>query len=218
MDANQLQSICAALQQTFGNVTMEQRTAATDFLNNISSTQPGYGLALFQISTNDKINMDVRQSAAIYLKNLATTHWHRVDGALPLLEQEKQTIRGSVLAAMMHSPTLIRLQIGELLTVVLRYDFPDKMQDLVDQCLQGLLSKDNNKIIGSLNTLRIVFKKYEFISLDNIEKRGQLSAITNQTFPVLHQILEFLLGFDNNEAGELIVLITKIFWSCTQVR
>jgi hypothetical protein len=52
--------------------------------------------------------MDVRQSAAIYLKNLATTHWHRVDGALPLLEQEKQTIRGSVLAAMMHSPTLIR--------------------------------------------------------------------------------------------------------------
>lgn len=36
MDANQLQSICAALQQTFGNVTMEQRTAATDFLNNVN--------------------------------------------------------------------------------------------------------------------------------------------------------------------------------------
>jgi hypothetical protein len=216
MDANQLQSICAALQQTFGNVTMEQRTAATNFLNNISSSQPGYGLALFQIATNDKISMDVRQSAAIYLKNVALTHWHRVDGVPPLVEQEKQTIRASILEAMMHSPTLIRLQIGELLTVVLRYDFPDKMQDLVDQCLQGLLSKDNNKIIGSLNTLRIIFKKYEFISLDNIEKRGQLSTITNQTFPVLHQILEFLLGFDNNEAGELIVLITKIFWSCTQ--
>jgi hypothetical protein len=52
--------------------------------------------------------MDVRQSAAIYLKNVALTHWHRVDGVPPLVEQEKQTIRASILEAMMHSPTLIR--------------------------------------------------------------------------------------------------------------
>lgn len=36
MDANQLQSICAALQQTFGNVTMDQRNAATAFLDNVN--------------------------------------------------------------------------------------------------------------------------------------------------------------------------------------
>jgi hypothetical protein len=52
--------------------------------------------------------MDVRQSAAIYLKNLATTHWSREDGVLPLLEVEKQAIRGGILIAMEMSPTLIR--------------------------------------------------------------------------------------------------------------
>ncbi|CAN0454723.1 unnamed protein product, partial [Hapterophycus canaliculatus] len=61
--------------------------------------------------------------------------------------------------------------------------------------------------------LRKVVKRYEYKPKDD---RGPLLETMRVTMPLLLNMSLQLLGEDSSEAGQVLKLALKVFWSCTQ--
>jgi hypothetical protein len=77
-------------------------------------------------------------------------------------------------------------------------------------------TQDVARLHGALFTLRIIIKKYENKPSDG-GLREPLNQIVQATFPVLLQLFTALAAHTNLEACLLQRILTKIFWSATQV-
>ena len=76
----------------------------------------GFTPLLLQIIMSDEVAMPVRQSGAVYLKNMCTQSWHdRVDShgtqvsdVFSIHENDRSVIRENVVEAIIHAPDIIR--------------------------------------------------------------------------------------------------------------
>mmetsp|Transcript_21799 Transcript_21799/g.33507 ORF Transcript_21799/g.33507 Transcript_21799/m.33507 type:complete len:491 (-) Transcript_21799:1548-3020(-) len=189
---------------------------------------PGAATVLLQVAaypTNGNGSLrEVRQAAAIALKNLVKRRWKK---SIVQAEEENQsmftsraegmTTRAQVVEALLyeHEPA-VRDQLAEVVNEIAAIEFPHHWPELVPRLVQAVAGRDSPHIAhGALLALRKLVKRFEFKNVDN---RLPLEGIVIQSFGLLQQMLHELVPAceAHTDAAILAKLILKIFWSCTQ--
>lgn len=63
---------------------------------------------------------------------------------------------------MLHYPDSIKKQLSDAISIIGKYDFPDKWPDLIDQMVEKFNTGDFHIINGVLHTAHSLFKKYRY--------------------------------------------------------
>jgi hypothetical protein len=178
-----------------------------------------------------QVIFEIRQAAAIQMKNLCRECWterygfmnlHSESGhqQIVLSEDDKDFVRLHLVGSLLSEPEKsIQGLMAETLHSIAIHDFPDNWPTLLPTLLQSIaLSNDSSQALrvhNSLLALRKVCKRYEFKPR---EHRGPLNEIVSQSFPLLLPLAQRLCDPAENsiEAAMMLKQILKIFWSSTQ--
>ncbi|KAL7531578.1 hypothetical protein ACHAXR_006571, partial [Thalassiosira sp. AJA248-18] len=202
---------------------------------------PGATLMLIAITEEKQVQYEVRQAAAIQLKNICRECWAErmsylghplpsIDGATnpdgtpqqsPLLsDEDKHAVKPKLIECLLTEPDKsIRDLMAETLHCIAIHDFPDKWPELLPVLLQAVSqSADPSQALrvhNALLAMRKVCKRYEYKSR---EQRGPLNEIVTHSFPLLLPLAQRLSGPTEHslEAAMMLKQILKIFWSSTQ--
>lgn len=241
VDMTQVEALHVALQQSFSpDATV--RGPAEAVIKRLKHV-PGATRMLLHITEEKQVQYEVRQAAAIQLKNICRECWvERVsylgiplpsldgtsetnpDGtpAKPalLVDEDKAAVRTKLIECLLAEPDKsIRDLMAETVHCIAIHDFPDNWPDLLPVLLQAIgLNADPSQALtvhNALLAMRKVCKRYEYKSR---EQRGPLNQIVMQSFPLLLPLAQRLSGPNENslEAAMMLKQILKIFWSSTQ--
>ena len=192
---------------------------------------------LLQVAAERQVQYEVRQAAAIQLKNICRECWverlsfgaamaaSAADGdnskKPPLLDEEdKIGLRTTLVEALLAEPEKsVRDLLAETLHSMAIHDFPDKWPNLLPTLLNQIAQSSDGsqalRVHNALLALRKICKRYEYKSK---EQRGPLNDIVLQSFPLLLPLAQRLSGTNEHslEAAMMLKQILKIFWSSTQ--
>ena len=180
-----------------------------------------------------QVRFEVRQAAAIQLKNICRegwaerTHYGPYEEVAPkqqplLSEQDKQAVKTGLINALLDEPEKsMRSLMADTLHSVIIHDFPEKWPQLIPQLVQTIqtgmtnMERQGLRVHNALLALRKVCKRYEYKSK---EQRGPLNEIVRATFPLLLPLGRELSAQNQHslEAAMMLKQILKIFWSSTQ--
>eukprot|EP00979_Chaetoceros_neogracilis_P016432 scaffold8025_cov188-Chaetoceros_neogracile.AAC.2 len=220
-----------ALQQSFCP-DANLRVPAERTIKNLKHI-PGASKMLLEIASEKQVQYEVRQAAAIQMKNLCRACWTErtsfmgttIDGndatrQVVLSEDDKDFVRVNLVGALLSEPEKSMQDLmAETLHSIAIHDFPTKWPTLLPTLLQAVaLSNDSSQALrvhNALLALRKVCKRYEFKPR---EHRGPLNEIVSQSFPLLLPLAQRLCDPNENsvEAAMMLKQILKIFWSATQ--
>jgi len=200
---------------------------------------PGYVLGLLKIMATTEGPLPIRQAASIQFKTLVRSRWVRLASCFlsfaagsasnqsnatlqtskkkrQLTGEEKSILKQNIVELIVHVPPVIRSQVSVALKHILEKEYPDNWADLVPKVMSLLNAQDIHRLHGALYTMRIIVKKYEHKPTEG-GMREPLNQIVQSTFPVLLELFSALSKHTNIEACLLQRILTKIFWSATQV-
>lgn len=187
------------------------------------------------------MQFEVRQAAAIQLKNITREAWAERQSIYPLFdssthgngndkkrpvpilpEDQKLQLRTGILDALLseHEKSLRDL-FAETFNNIAIYDYPQKWGNLLPTLLNAIGTPEDFdgsalRVHNALLALRKLCKRYEYKSR---EQRGPLNDIVQISFPLLLPWGQRLAGNENEisvEAAMMLKQILKIFWSSTQ--
>jgi hypothetical protein len=179
--------------------------------------------ALFTILSfvgNQSIHRDLRQAAAIQLKNRITELWREaVDDPndpvqkIHLSVVDKENARGLFLTVLLvETDNSIRGLLAEAVKSIADVDYPLKWPTLLPTLLTHVQQPDVLKMYNSLLAIRKVAKRYEYKPK---ETRGPLNDLVRVTFPLLQQLMIQALNNNTIESAQVQRMCLKIFWSST---
>lgn len=161
--------------------------------------------------------MRLRIPAAIYFKNLIKYWRPFVEGEstdrFTLSEHDRTVVRSVIVEAALQSPPRLRAQLLFAVGIIIQHDYPEKWPELLGKVVMFLSSPDPSVVHGGLLILLELVRRFEYAG---IGKRAELDNITQQTFPVLLHYYKTCVTLDTREAGEIMYLINKIFFTAVQ--
>jgi hypothetical protein len=182
--------------------------------------------------TFSQVRFEVRQAAAIQLKNICREGWAERIHYAPYAEEttkppllsdvDKEAVKTGLIAGLLEEPEKsIRDLLAETLHTIVIHDFPEKWPALIPSLLTTIqtgvtdMSNQGLKVHNGLLALRKVCKRYEYKSK---EQRGPLNDIVQASFPLLLPLAQQLSAENQHslEAAMMLKQILKIFWSSTQ--
>jgi len=239
MDTEQLH---VALQHSF-SPDASIRSPAEATIKNLKHVK-GAVTMLLQVAAEKQVQYEVRQAAAIQLKNICRECWVErvsftlglgVDGGTgsgsgsggasrirPTLldEEDKAGIRTNLVEALLSEPEKsVRDLMAETVHSIAIHDFPDNWPNLLPTLLHQIAQSADPaqalRVHNALLALRKICKRYEYKSR---EQRGPLNDIVVQSFPLLLPLAQRLSdpNVHSLEAAMMLKQILKIFWSSTQ--
>ncbi|EQC39584.1 hypothetical protein SDRG_03018 [Saprolegnia diclina VS20] len=195
------------------------RSAAEAAISGLHSVR-GSVVLLVELATRPDVQREIQQAAAILLKNLIQGHWghdsdcHPVEPEAVFPDADKDEYRKFILQGLFdsHVNSIQNLMV-ESVNIIARQDFPERWPTLIEDIRATLQCGDPHRICNALLALRKVVKIYEY---KPPTQRETLNVIVVATFPLLRTMLQQLLSNPSIEAGHMVHLICKIFWSCVQ--
>lgn len=143
----------------------------------------GYVPALLAVVTSGA-PLEVRQAAAIQLKNVVVARWsprRRAQGAVaPLGAADKAAVRAGLVAAVCGVPRLLQKQLCVALQSVAFHDYPGAWPDLVSAAVAALGAPDRAVAYGALLALRAVYR-----NLDYVKQRDALRVALDAAAPAV---------------------------------
>ena len=76
--------------------------------------------------------------------------------------QDRDAIKKLIVNLMLHSPDSIQKQLSDAVSIVGKYDFPNKWPELIDQMVEKFNTGDFHVINGVLHTAHSLFKRYRY--------------------------------------------------------
>ncbi|GKY91239.1 hypothetical protein MPSEU_000096500 [Mayamaea pseudoterrestris] len=227
MDVEQLHVV---LQQSFA-ADPNLRNPAEETIKNLKHL-PGAVQLLLQVIAEKQVRFEVRQAAAIQLKNICREGWAERVSYAPYADEvtkpsllsidDKTAVKEGLITCLLDEPEKsIRDLLAETLHTVVVNDFPEKWPDLIPKLLSTIhmgvtdMPKNGLRVHNALLAIRKVCKRYEYKAR---EQRGPLNEIVNAAFPLLLPLAQELSNENQNslEAAMMLKQILKIFWSSTQ--
>eukprot|EP01071_Lankesteria_metandrocarpae_P014191 Lankesteria_metandrocarpae@DN8198_c0_g1_i1.p1 len=233
-------AICQVFASTFCNDPDKRRNGEQQ-LAELSLT-PGLLKSLTDIVRSSELELDIRLSAAIYMKNQIKRHWEANSLALigtPVAnpstdrqaetygDDEKQYIRSTLFETLVQvcEVASLRNMMEECVRLVAIYDYPERWPDILETVHATLTNASETPgqyVFCALITLRRLTAKYE---LDIRGDRCNLDSMIDRTFTLLLKLADRLIkGEDGkgtwaqNPGGAIMMkLICAIYWSSTQV-
>ncbi|CAK8692133.1 unnamed protein product [Clavelina lepadiformis] len=181
----------------------------------------GFAPLLLQLIMSEEVQMSVRQSGAIYLKNLCTQSWHdRTDrdgtpipDVFSIHENDRAILRENIVEAIIHAPDIIRSQLTVIVNNIIKHDYPGKWPAVVDKISLHLQSDNPRSWMGSLMTLYQLVKNYEF---KKVNDRGPLIAAMKIFLPVMLQLFQRFMEDHSAASALLQKQLLKILYALIQ--
>eukprot|EP00891_Asterochloris_glomerata_P009638 jgi/Astpho2/9638/fgenesh1_pm.00146_%23_24_t len=175
---------------------------------------PGTLTNLLRVAVEGSLPVEVRQQAAIQVKNVSKRAWEATGDEPRLSEQDKSAVRDNLLEGVTRSPPLISTQLAECFKSIALCDYPSQWSGLLPAVVAKLQAKDPQSLHGGLVALRILTRKYEFRTEDD---KGPLLEIVDGTFTLVLQLFQHCLDLNSPDpgVGELLKLVCKAFYSAT---
>eukprot|EP01006_Ploeotia_vitrea_P012314 TRINITY_DN32690_c0_g1_i1.p1 TRINITY_DN32690_c0_g1~~TRINITY_DN32690_c0_g1_i1.p1 ORF type:complete len:1055 (+),score=159.38 TRINITY_DN32690_c0_g1_i1:69-3233(+) len=180
-----------------------------------AEAQPMFVWTAFQIAASGDVRLEIRQAAAIRLKNrVSKEDWNEENAKI--LDEEKAKIKENLLAAIIQAPSKIRNQLLAVTKAVVLYDYPERWPNIVQMATASLKADTLNHVTGALSVLRTIAKRFEFSASD--EERQPLIDMVEHLFPTLCDLFTHVNSLPiNEEIGLLQKLLCKMFWSAVHL-
>jgi len=222
-----------SLQQSFSpDATL--RNPAEKLIKHLKHV-PGSTGMLLQVVAELQVQFEVRQAAAIQLKNICKECWVQrmsilgtplgieQEGSVPLVpEGEKELVKKNLVDALLQEPEKsVRDLLAETLHSIAISDYPGLWPDLTGRLLNVIkqegecsTASEALRVHNALLALRKLCKRYEYKSKS---ERNPLNEIVNEAFPLLLPLGQRLSSPNEHslEAALMLKQILKIFWSST---
>ncbi|XP_059485387.1 exportin-2 [Neocloeon triangulifer] len=138
------------------------RKPAEKFLESVEANK-NYPLLLLHLVNNQEIDLSIRTSGAIAFKNFIKRNWEiRDDEANKIHEEDRQQVKAYIVDLMLGSPRNIQKQLSDAISIIGKFDFPSKWQDLLTKLSEKCQSTDFNIINGVMHTAHSLFKRYRY--------------------------------------------------------
>jgi hypothetical protein len=178
----------------------------------------GYLDMLLQMAFDISQREPLRTSAASQFKDVVKRRWNLKTAVKESIqftevkEAEKAVLRGNILGALVTKVVPVRNLLEDALRVMVANDYPALWPSLPEEIMSALNTDSQEQIIAALIALRAVIRRY-----DETEGQGrdQLFHVADGTFPILKNLLEYLLQNDSVESQEVQLLILKVVWDGT---
>lgn len=223
-----MMQVAAVLSQTLSSNNDERRVAE----GQLSSFEKAEGFAstLLQLTCNEQVSPEIRQVAAVKLKNFVKYNWdgksaENNDEPPPLPDIERQQIRDACLSAMFDTTGVYRKQISQTVCLIGKSDFPVKWQAPVYVIAERLHEADMDKVLAALSTFDELVRRYRFETKSEDLWREIIFVLQNTASRLTElyvKLLEFLpqpgqadaMSVPERQAWlEAMVLITEIYLS-----
>jgi len=196
------------------------REAAETHLIGLRKTAGQIVVLLQVISAADGVQRELRQAAAIMLKNAIRQHWEpRGDAAkagdVGIFPADRAVLKENLLAVLVReTDNSVRNLVVEGINEVARCDLiKGEWPTLLPEVMGHLTSGDQLRTYNSLVALRGVVKIFEH---KPFEQRAPLDQIVEVSFPQVLAILGQTAASNTIEAAQTNVLILKLLWNATQ--
>ncbi|KAL0280330.1 UNVERIFIED_CONTAM: hypothetical protein PYX00_001656 [Menopon gallinae] len=175
--------------------------------------------SLLQLLMLNEVDMPVRQAVVIYLKHEIESHWveKEVGPGQPMPftihEQDRAMIREAIVDAIVCAPDLIRTQLAQCISIIIKHDFPSKWTQIVDKISIYLQNPNVAGWSGALLCLYQLVKNFEY---KKSEERAPLNEAMNLLFPMMYQLCVQLLSDQSEQSVLLQKQILKTYFAFTQ--
>ena len=202
--------VAEALKRTVDPLKTKDANAFLDSVQKII----GFGPMVLEVVMNEGEEVAVRQAGVIYLKNFVSKAWESDDDTtFHIHEQDRHTIRQSLLQAITQAPEPIRIQLAAMVSTIVKADFPGRWPEVIGQISLALDTADAQAWAGALLTLYRLVKVYEY---KKASERGPLTEAMRVLLPVLYQRMLTLMPNAAAEAVFLQKLLLKILYALVQ--
>ncbi|KAK1138134.1 hypothetical protein K0M31_002618 [Melipona bicolor] len=138
------------------------RRPAEKFLKSVEVNQ-NYPLLLLHLVDKSEINITIRIAGAVAFKNYVKRNWKVGEDSVDRIHaQDRDAIKKLIVNLMLHSPDSIQKQLSDAVSIVGKYDFPNKWPELIDQMVEKFNTGDFHVINGVLHTAHSLFKRYRY--------------------------------------------------------
>eukprot|EP01041_Mallomonas_annulata_P011336 gene11336-23725_t len=163
---------------------------------------------------NHEVHRDLRQAAAIAMKNNSKDIYRTDERMIPVSDHEKERAKSMLLEVLLaETDNSVRGLLAETTKNISEFEYPERWPTLLPTLLSHIQTTDILKMYNSLIALRKIVKRYEYKSN---EKRQPLNDMVEISFPILQNLLTHIVDNNSIEAAQVIRMILKIFWSATQ--
>ncbi|KAI9597318.1 armadillo-type protein [Syncephalis fuscata] len=180
-------------------------------LKSIEGT-PGSLSLVLELITSSEVDGSTRQAASIFFKNSIRRNWRPSNveqSATSINDQDKELIKGKLLQAIAFTPSNISAQLVTCLSVILETEYPDNWPQFLPMLQEMVQNSEQHVIHAGLSSLR------ESVKWRSKGRREPLQEIIRVMFPQILTIGQQLLAYDNAEAGEMLKIICKCYFSST---
>jgi exportin-2 (importin alpha re-exporter) len=190
-------------------------------------------LNLMNMVFNSSVQVPVRQSAAIFSKNLLKRRWVASDDAdvqhKPLEEGFKEQVRSVLVEATCGpsaspQPRLVQLQINAIISFIAEIDFPARWPTLLPSLVKSLQSAPSDELrLNALTCVCAVFRKYKTASRSTeilMELKYLLPLFQEVHLDLFKSVLPAIVGNPAGASKEIFAAmeqILEIFYSLNVV-
>eukprot|EP00993_Chasmostoma_nieuportense_P000154 NODE_113_length_3103_cov_31.933132_g106_i0.p1 GENE.NODE_113_length_3103_cov_31.933132_g106_i0~~NODE_113_length_3103_cov_31.933132_g106_i0.p1 ORF type:complete len:982 (-),score=356.67 NODE_113_length_3103_cov_31.933132_g106_i0:158-3046(-) len=184
-----VQTIATTLENSFA-ADKNVRKQAEEQLKQMRS-QAQFAQQLLHVVLAEGLGDGIRQSAAIYFKNLARYHWDPRED-FHLNDSDKQEVKGVVVNCMVSCPSSqIRTILSDAIAKICEIDFPAQWPGVVQDLVSKFTStQDLTAIAGSLYTAHSIFKRYRTKMELTESLKQEILCIVQQFGPPMLELLE----------------------------
>jgi len=194
----EVESLTNALRQTLSS-DADVRASGEGYLLEREQNAGSYWKQVCEICTTTSLRLELRQSAATYLKNQVKRSFvpdeKRNDGRsiiTPERAEDCDFLKDNLIEILvMAQDFFIRTLIAECARIFSFHLLPEKWPTIIDKLDQALSGNDQQYAVCGLLVLRRIVSRYKFEHRE--EKRQPLGALQERLFPRLLQLADQLL-------------------------
>ncbi|XP_059055862.1 exportin-2 [Achroia grisella] len=214
-----LATLANYLQQTL-NPDPNVRRPAEKFLEGVEVNQ-NYAVLLLHLIEKEAADMTIRVAAAIAFKNYIKRNWPVEYEGDRIHESDRTAIKNLIVSLMLKSPEAIQRQFSDAVSIIGKYDFPEKWPTLIPEMVEKFATGDFHVINGVLRTAHSLFKRYRF-EFKSQKLWEEIKHVLDNFAKPLTDLFMATLDLatkhaDNQQALRVIygslVLICKVFYS-----
>eukprot|EP00758_Cryptobia_borreli_P012119 Tbor_TRINITY_DN5718_c6_g4::TRINITY_DN5718_c6_g4_i1::g.19556::m.19556/K18423/CSE1, CAS, XPO2; exportin-2 (importin alpha re-exporter) len=177
--------------------TMEpqNRVAAEQKLKDYSLSDPNFLTTLLFIcqQPQSSIDISVRMSSAVYIKNYIKTNWDSSSAESPISDASKMVVCENIFPVMIAAHPFVRKVISEAISLICHVDFPHNWPQILNIFVDQLKNTPNDISILStcLSTAHSVFSRYRkyYDITDSPSLHEEMNKINSVfTVPLLNAI------------------------------
>ncbi|XP_014473993.1 PREDICTED: exportin-2 isoform X1 [Dinoponera quadriceps] len=197
------------------------RRPAEKFLEAVEVNR-NYPLLLLHLIDKSEINITTRIAGAVAFKNYVKRNWKVEEDSVDRIHaQDRDAIKQLIIDLMLRSPDSIQKQLSDAVSIIGKYDFPNKWPELIDQMVEKFNTGDFHVINGVLHTAHSLFKRYRYeFKSENLWR--EIKFVLNQFAKPLTDLFLATMNLtqvhaNNAEALTVIynslVILCKVFYS-----